>query len=741
MDVILTGARFLSPSLGKPSFLSMHDKSLATIIVARKGYLDPYTLKNSFFLKSVSHQGSSVALQPTQITEIRDIPFNSYLRKILQPSQEKSFFEVKLEMTGNEMSPYHPHKRYVLYDLSHPQIDTSFHSVVFLFHEWESYRFFFISDTHVAKAWDSIQADFSRFSDSQKEIDRENVFTLSRAFSKRAYLENFINPNKNLVQFIKIANAKAEKNELDFIIAGGDLVDYTFKRQSKHRATPYTDTNYQLFEDILTGKYDSDVELKVPLFSLTGNHDYRLYPYSIGKYGLSHCGVHDFLKDYYLAKFGKKARRMLSIKDLDAIRVKKGKNHSLNYYHIHFNPHKDFSFSISKTRFIFLDSGKDAFHNVVHTHVLRYKNLARAILASWHFPDSEGLSDRQIHFIQREVITESPKNVILVFHAGLMNTSFTYTPVKENFQNKMSTSCEIGSANEYTFPILANNYLQRHDRLKTNVTFENRLKKLGLNFGCLFKNQLKLLALACNHGVNFLGLSGHNHRNMEIKVDKNKGSLHTKNYTQNSLTDPFDEKTAYFFCTNALAHIQSRYKTPQFPGFYEVHIQNDRIAEIRRKKLNAYPLDTFQFFVRQNEKSKSLSTIEVFSEVSAAEKFSQRENLRLMVTFLIGVKKDVCFGSKLPFDITPQCRGNVIAKSSKPLAVEETSPYIRKKNVCFSHSFLCEWHPVLPFDFRRTDNSRITYEVSVIGEYILETPDGYQSLKLCWHPTSLILKP
>ena len=136
-----------------------------------------------------------------------------------------------------------------------------------------------------------------------------------------------------------------------------------------------------------------------------------------------------------------------------------------------------------------------------------------------------------------------------------------------------------------------------------------------------------------------------------------------------------------------------------------------------------------------------MSTIEVFSEIAAEKKFSQIENVQLAVTFLIGIKKGSLSREELPLDITPQRIGSVIAERSKRLTVEEKRSYTQKKNVCFSHSVLCEWNPILAFEFRRTDRSRITYEVSVIGEYILDKTDGFQSLKLCWHPTALILKP
>ena len=442
MDVIPREARFLSPSLGKPIFLSLQERRLTAFIAAKKSSLNLSDLKDSFYLSPVRQKGPPIALHMEQITQRRDIPFTRHLRKILGPGKVYSFFEVELERKYQKEAPDQKKQRFNLYNLCHPQIDTGLHAVVLLNHGWESARFCFISDLHVAEAWDSIQADFSRLPDQQTEIDPDKIFELSRAFSRRVYLDSFLNPNRNLVHFIKTANALAEKNELDFIIAGGDLVDSKFKHERPKRAFSYTDTNYSLLEDILCGKYDPDVELKVPLFTVTGNHDYRLYPSSIRNYGLERCGIHDLLKRHYLAKCQNITGRRFSLKDLDSIRDKKGKDHSLSHYFVRFNPHTDFSFLINKTLFVFLDSGRDAFLNLAHTHILRFINLTKAILASWHFPDSEGLSDRQVDFFKKEINARSPKNVVLILHAGLINTSFNSLPVKENSSGKVPISPE-----------------------------------------------------------------------------------------------------------------------------------------------------------------------------------------------------------------------------------------------------------------------------------------------------------
>ncbi len=740
MDVMPREARFLSPSLGNPSFLSLQETRLAAFIVAKKGSLDLPDFKDAFYLSPVRQKGPPISLHTEQVTQRSNIPFTRHLRKILGPKKEYSFFEVELERKKQQKAPGPKNQRFNLYNLCHPQIDTALHAVVLLNHNWENIRFCFISDLHVAEVWDSIEADFSKLPDNPAEIDPEYIFELSRIFSRRVYRENYVNPNRNLVHFIQTANALAEKNELDFIIAGGDLVDSKFKHERSKRAFSYTDTNYSLLEDILSGKYDSEVELEVPLFTVTGNHDYRLYPSSIRNYGLERCGIHDLLKHHYLSKCQNITGRRFSIKDLGSIRDKKGKHHSLSPYFVRFNPHTDFSFLINKTLFVFLDSGRDAFLNLAHTHILRYINLTKAILASWYSPDSEGLSEGQIDFIRKEMNAKSAKNVVLIVHAGLINTPFNALPVKEYSPDTMPISPEIDSTHEFSLPIELNNYLRTPDSIRTNVAFESRLKKVSLNFGGLFKNQLRLLALACDPGSNFLGLSGHNHRNLEIKVDKTKGTLHSGDYTFPSLTDPFNEEASYFLSSNALSQVQPRYKTPQIPGYYEAHIQDDHFVDIRRKRLDAPPFDSFLFFARLIERSRSEATIEVLSEVSLSQGKSASDNMRLIVTFLIGLKKGRRKGGSLPLEIIPRNRGSVINERLQQLTPQETMPFAGKRNICLAHSFLCKGHSSLLFNFRQIDDISRTYEVFVLCEYVLSSQERLQTLKHCWHPVVFNLK-
>jgi hypothetical protein len=88
------------------------------------------------------------------------------------------------------------------------------------------------------------------------------------------------NFNDRLREFIQRANALADEGELDFVLALGDLIDFVNHGFGKSEPG---DNNWQALQEILTGTGDESVRgnpgLRVPVFTSTGNHDWRTYPY------------------------------------------------------------------------------------------------------------------------------------------------------------------------------------------------------------------------------------------------------------------------------------------------------------------------------------------------------------------------------------------------------------------------------------------------------------------------------
>ncbi|GAG86823.1 unnamed protein product, partial [marine sediment metagenome] len=106
--------------------------------------------------------------------------------------------------------------------------------------------------------------------------------------------KRLINPNNQFRKFIKIINRKVFRNEIDFIVLTGDLVDYTVlsqlsKKVRKLNEFKYEESNWKIFKDILLNsknqKHYKGVirgeELLCPIFTTVGNHDYRPYHYDL----------------------------------------------------------------------------------------------------------------------------------------------------------------------------------------------------------------------------------------------------------------------------------------------------------------------------------------------------------------------------------------------------------------------------------------------------------------------------
>ena len=93
--------------------------------------------------------------------------------------------------------------------------------------------------------------------------------------------QDFKNFNGRLREFIRWANEAADEGELDFIWTLGDLVD--FCRTGLFDRTP-DDSNWSALIEVLTGSPAESQRcnkgLRVPIFTTTGNHDWRTFPYS-----------------------------------------------------------------------------------------------------------------------------------------------------------------------------------------------------------------------------------------------------------------------------------------------------------------------------------------------------------------------------------------------------------------------------------------------------------------------------
>ena len=148
-------------------------------------------------------------------------------------------------------------------------------------------NFIHLTDLHLARRNDELLDEILHVSKRRR-----------RKRSPELIRESFINFNDNFRGFIHAANILADEGKLDFVVMSGDLVDFAY--HGWEYEANYAENNWRTFIKILTGsgnekfrtfrgKGGQEVKgnpgLKVAVFTSTGNHDWRLFPYDPGTYG------------------------------------------------------------------------------------------------------------------------------------------------------------------------------------------------------------------------------------------------------------------------------------------------------------------------------------------------------------------------------------------------------------------------------------------------------------------------
>jgi len=154
-----------------------------------------------------------------------------------------------------------------LYDVSILDNFNSWHVVaqnaVYYRSSWHDFGIAHITDMHVAKRIDSFRANLE-------------------AKGRPEGAQNLYNWNDRFRGFVRYANYLHSIGELDVIVATGDLIDYIYETEDLEHGTSNAWFLYYLITGQAPGPQFPDVEvLRVPIFMVPGNHDYRLNPYRL----------------------------------------------------------------------------------------------------------------------------------------------------------------------------------------------------------------------------------------------------------------------------------------------------------------------------------------------------------------------------------------------------------------------------------------------------------------------------
>jgi len=248
-----------------------------------------------------------------------------------------------------------------------------------------------ISDIHVAHSWDEIN-----------KIIKGKI--------------RFLNPNKELKRFIRIAN---KDNKLAGIVINGDAVDYFFQKldiSRKRRAS-----NWTLLYSILK-------DLKKPFFEVPGNHDYRREPYNYAIYGLKHVNISSWIRRKFADQIGHNNFRWL--KEWSSV----GVNERL------FNPFKKYKGirypkekKIGKFKCLFLDSGSDA--NIRARDWL--KCLEEFFYGKRLVIELDGPKERDVNFLAKSLGDKKREDIYVFMHA----------PIISPFKNRINKKYQLSLTN------------------------------------------------------------------------------------------------------------------------------------------------------------------------------------------------------------------------------------------------------------------------------------------------------
>lgn len=166
--------------------------------------------------------------------------------------ENRTLYDLVFKMDNGRFYPFSPHAFYAR-------------------DNWIDFSLIHATDIHVARRIDTFRSKLVRAKEKYKRTDLDEG------------IKHLNNWNDGFRDLICYANSLHEKGLLDGIIATGDLVDYLFEDRDNRKGGG----NFEFFRQLILGKVkypDSSKkqeELKIPIFTTLGNHDYRPNAYKL----------------------------------------------------------------------------------------------------------------------------------------------------------------------------------------------------------------------------------------------------------------------------------------------------------------------------------------------------------------------------------------------------------------------------------------------------------------------------
>ena len=554
-------------------------------------------------------------VNPVDLKTIGDLDYDefcsppTYLNKNNVYQYLKAYYKVFIEFTlTEEVLEFLKRRNFVMFDINQKSDKgkkrINYHSIVVSKQVWNDFNFVHATDLHLAERNDKIYEiikkwtkflsidDQERYLEEQKKelekLENDEDDLLLPHFSK-PLKRRLINPNNQMRKFIKIMNKKVLQNDLDFIALTGDLVDFTVlsKIPKEDRVFDYNHSNWKIFKEIILNLpqkkrrgMNRGEEILCPIFTITGNHDYRPFHYDLRWAGL-------------YRKIGLKAIEALALNDklvafpITAI-IKSSR--ALNGYLSEINPSLDYSFKLGNNNFIFLNTGSDSFKHF-------------ADLISGH-PSLTGLTNMQIKYLENLISHRIQKddNTFLFLHGPAINPKQKvgfFKKFKRRFKRKLGKLL-LTKIEEFKESVLS-----KFEKKPSKIRIDG---KFNVKYGTVASNWEKLIGFCKDFCI--LTLSGHTHALKEFRLDnpedfksqvfdappfnlkkiENPAAIFYDTYSE-LYTNAEDIENYAPFVVQTPALGLGGFKNPKLTGAYrEVKVENGKLSSFEVKYLHRFGL-------------------------------------------------------------------------------------------------------------------------------------------------------